>query len=113
LPELELARKDIVTERRTDQGNPLITISDVELSDITEETLVEFHLDEPAAGSEIDLFTINFEGWAIGRQGPVGALEVEGAGIGTVRLPVGFSRADLRDRFPEIPWASGGGFRVG
>jgi hypothetical protein len=113
MAELKLADKQIVTDRRPDQRLPLITISDVKLRDIDRETLVDFHLDEPAPGSESGLFTINFDGWAIGRHDPVVALELTGTGIGAVRLPVGFSRGDLADRYPGTPWASGGGFRVG
>ncbi len=56
-------------------------------------------------------YELILDGWVIGGQGPVQAVEVGAEGILLWSLPLNVRREDLRALHPEIPWSDGAGIR--
>ena len=93
---------------------PPVKVSDVEYFEPDGTALLGFWLDHPEPESTSDVHALNFEGWALGRDGPAVALQVSGSGLGTVSLPIGFPRPDVAELHPKVRWAAhGAGFRAG
>jgi hypothetical protein len=68
-------------------------------------------IDAPPAGSLVDPSKLRLVGWALGHDEPVSEVEVEAGGGVIWRGPAGVERPDVRDAFPDRPWASKAGFR--
>jgi glycosyltransferase involved in cell wall biosynthesis len=86
----------------------LVEITDVSIQPGPE--LLGGHLDRPAPGALTDAHTVEFSGWAIGEESPVVAVELATEGRAFRRLPIGLSRPDLKDAFPDYPDAGDAGF---
>jgi glycosyltransferase involved in cell wall biosynthesis len=86
----------------------LIEITDVSIQPDPE--LLGGHLDRPAPGALTDAHTVEFSGWAIGEEAPVVAIELATEGRAFRRLPIGLSRPDLKQAFPDYPGAGEAGF---
>lgn len=70
-----------------------------------------FAVDGPRPGQEIDADSLEIDGWAVGEDGPLRAIDVGIAGARRSRIPVERERPDVGAAFPERAWASTSGFR--
>jgi GT2 family glycosyltransferase/SAM-dependent methyltransferase len=67
-------------------------------------------LDAPRGDGELSPPWLDVVGWALGRRGPIEAVELAHRGVPFRRVPVQASRPDLADAFPHVPWAGSAGF---
>lgn len=68
-------------------------------------------IDRPAEGESADVYHVTIEGWVVGREAPVEAVELVCAGNVLRRVAVDVPRPDVGDVFPMLPWAARSGFR--
>lgn len=73
---------------------------------------LEGSIESPAGGSKLPTFSIPLEGWALGTEKPVEAIEVSAQRGDLVLIPVDVERADISasGRF-DVPWVGNCGFR--
>ncbi|MGN6201497.1 MAG: sulfotransferase family protein [Solirubrobacterales bacterium] len=87
-----------------------LVIESVELFPLAEDELRGFQLEGPAAGAAAESQTLHFDGWILGRNSRVKAVEVLQDGRSVLRMPVQTARQDLAAAFPESPEAGTSGF---
>jgi hypothetical protein len=87
-----------------------LAIDSVELFPLAEDELEGFQLEGPAAGATSNNQTLNFDGWILGKNSRVKAVEALQDGRPVLRMPVGTPREDLAAAFPAAPEAAISGF---
>ncbi|HKF82937.1 MAG TPA: glycosyltransferase [Solirubrobacterales bacterium] len=87
----------------------LIDISEVTLAG--QEGLLGCHIDRPKPGTVSDAHAIEVGGWALGDGNPAVAVELSSGGRVFRRVPLGLSRPDLAEAFPQSPEAGSAGFQ--
>lgn len=87
-----------------------LVIDSVELFPLAEDELRGFELEGPATGATSEAQTLHFDGWILGRNSPVKAVEVLQDGRSVLRIPVQTPRQDLAAAFPEAAEAGTSGF---
>jgi predicted SAM-dependent methyltransferase len=70
------------------------------------------HLDAPTAGAELDSNALKIVGWAVGKDAPVGAVEVVAAGEVVGTAPVEIERPGVAGAYEKVPGADRAGFRL-
>lgn len=68
-------------------------------------------VDRPATGDHADVYQFAIEGWVVGREAPVVAVECVAAGNVLRRINLDVPRPDVGEVFPMLPWAGASGFR--
>jgi len=69
-----------------------------------------FQLEVPKPGEEWNSQTLHFDGWALGKEQPVVAVEVLQDGRSISRIPVRKPRTDVGEQFPDVENAGSSGF---
>jgi hypothetical protein len=87
-----------------------LVVDSVERFPLAEDELQGFELEGPSAGVTSNSQTLHFDGWILGRNSPVKAVEVLQEGRNVLRIPVQTPRQDLPTAFPDVPEAATGGF---
>jgi hypothetical protein len=87
-----------------------LVVDSVDLFPLAEDELRGFQLEGPTSGATSEAQTLHFDGWILGRNSPVKAVEVLQEGRGVLRVPVRTPREDLAEAFPEVPEAGSSGF---
>lgn len=77
----------------------------------TSDALIAFALDEPRPGGGEHGHTLMFDGWVLGRERRVVALQITAAFCEPRRLPVNIDRPEVGAAHPEVRWAGRSGFR--
>ena len=67
-------------------------------------------LDRPASGATSDVYSLDVEGWAVGKSAPVACVEVVHEGRPIVELPLGVTRPEIGSSFTDIAEAERSGF---
>jgi hypothetical protein len=93
----------------------IVEITEVSLAELDGERLEGCVIESPrtggdAAGNESDAYAFVIEGWALGREQPVKAVEVLHDGKLLWQLPTEIPRADVAERHPGIAHAQESGF---
>jgi predicted SAM-dependent methyltransferase len=70
------------------------------------------HLDAPTSGSELDSNTLKIVGWAVGKEAPVGSVEVVADGEVVATAPVEIERPGIASAYEGNPGAERAGFRL-
>jgi predicted SAM-dependent methyltransferase len=70
------------------------------------------HLDAPSTGTEIDSNALTIVGWAVGKDAPVGSVEVVADGEVVATAPVEIERPGIADAYKDVPGADHAGFRL-
>lgn len=70
-----------------------------------------FAVDGPRPGQDIDADSLEIDGWAVGEDAPLRAIEVLVDGERRSRVPVERERPDVGAAFPDRPWAGTSGYR--
>jgi len=87
-----------------------LQVDSVERFPLPENELHGFQLEVPRAGEEWSSQTLHFDGWVLGKEHPVVAVEVLQDGRTIARIPVRKPRADVGERFPDLAGAETSGF---
>ena len=87
-----------------------IQIDSVERFPVAEDELLGFTLELPGTGEASRSQTLHFDGWVLGKDSPVAAVEVLQDGRPVLRIPVQDQREDVATAFPDAPGAATGGF---
>ncbi len=90
----------------------LVEIRQVQLANLNTERLRGFALDTPAPGATRDVYDIEFAGWAVGQDTPVGAVEFHVEGAVLRRVPLDQQRPDVARDYPGIGGVETTGFRT-
>lgn len=69
-----------------------------------------FYLDAPTVTARGEAQALDVQGWALGQEAPITAVEFLLAGRVVWRVPVDMPRPDLTTAFPDAPWAAMAGF---
>src|SRR6266550_3936580 len=85
-------------------------IGEVVLRATNTEKLVGRALDVPKPGTNFDGYLLQLEGWAIGREQPVVAIEVVHQGSNVWEIETGVQRLDVAAAFPGVSTAERSGF---
>lgn len=88
-----------------------IRVVDVSLAE-PDNGLRKAHLDNPAAGEELDDNALKIVGWAVGREKPVESVEVLAAGEVVATTPVQIERPGVAGAYPDTPGSGTAGFRL-
>jgi len=75
------------------------------------DTLGGFAVDGPRPGDRPEADGFEVDGWVLGRDGAVNAVEVVAGQQIRCRVPVERARADVAAAYPDYPWAAESGFR--
>jgi predicted SAM-dependent methyltransferase len=70
------------------------------------------HLDSPSSGSELDANALKIVGWAVGKDAPVGSVEVVAGGEVVATAPVEIERPGIANAYQAVPGAERAGFRL-
>jgi hypothetical protein len=70
------------------------------------------HLDAPTSGSALDSNALKIVGWAVGKEAPVGAVEVLADGHVVATAPVEIERPGIASAYEKVPGAERAGFRL-
>ncbi len=70
-----------------------------------------FAVDGPRPGQEIDADALEIDGWIVGEQAPLRAIEALVAGERRSRVPVERERPDVGQALGDLGWAAASGFR--
>jgi hypothetical protein len=89
----------------------LVTVDSVELRDLSHDHLHGGRLETPVAGTSSGSYTVQIEGWLIGKTGRAQSVEVLHDGQPILRLPVTEERPDVASAFAEVSEAQTSGFR--
>jgi hypothetical protein len=90
---------------------PLVEILEVASPAPRSESLAGFAFDRPAVGDRNESsYAIEIEGWAVGKETPVSAVEIVHGDLVLWRAPVELERADVADAHPGVPHARHSGF---
>lgn len=87
-----------------------LQVDSVERFPLPENELRGFQLEVPKAGEEWNSQTLHFDGWALGAEAAVVAIEVLQDGRPISRMPVQEKREDVAERFPDVDGAGSSGF---
>lgn len=87
-----------------------IQIDSVERFPVAADELLGFTLELPGPGEASRSQTLHFDGWVLGKDSRVAAVEVLQDGRPVLRIPVGERREDVGAAFPDTPQAATGGF---
>jgi hypothetical protein len=87
-----------------------LTVESVEPFPLPEKELHGFQLEVPKPGETWSSQTLHFDGWVLGKEAPVRAVEVLQDGRPLSRIPVREPRQDLAEAFPDVAGAAIGGF---
>jgi Sulfotransferase family len=87
-----------------------LQVSSVEPFPLPENELHGFQLEVPKAGEEWSSLTLHFDGWALGKEQPVVAVEILQDGRPISRIPVNGPRADVAESFADVAGATDSGF---
>ncbi|HKO38105.1 MAG TPA: sulfotransferase [Solirubrobacterales bacterium] len=87
-----------------------LTVESVEPFPLAENELHGFQLEVPKSGEAWSSQTLHFDGWTLGKDSPVKAVEVLQDGRPLSRIPVREPRPDLAEAFPDVAAAASGGF---
>ncbi len=74
--------------------------------------LEAFAIDSPTSASQVTAEEIVVNGWVVGRQSAVVAVELLGPTAILKRVPVQIERPDIAAERPQVPWAETSGFRT-
>jgi hypothetical protein len=85
-------------------------VASVERFPLPENELHGFQLEVPKRGEEWNSQTLHFDGWALGKEHPVAAVEVLQDGRPISRMPARGPREDVAESFPDTPGAERCGF---
>lgn len=98
-------------ERRRSSLPPLVEILEVASQRPGPEVLAGWSLDRPTTGDRNEsAYAIEIEGWAVGKESHVSAVEVLHGDLVVWRAPVELERADVADAHPGVPHARHSGF---
>lgn len=70
------------------------------------------HLDAPTGGTALDSNALKIVGWAVGKDAPVGSVEVVAEGQVIATAPVEIERPGIADAYEQVPGAGHAGFRL-
>lgn len=87
-----------------------LQVAAVERFPLPENELHGFQLEVPKPGEEWSSQTLHFDGWALGKESPVVAVEVLQDGRVISRIPVRAPRKDVAESFPDVAGADSSGF---
>jgi hypothetical protein len=87
-----------------------LVVDSVERFPLAEDELRGFELEGPATGATSEDQTLHFDGWILGRNSRVEAVELLQDGRSVLRIPVQTSRQDLGAAFADVPEAATSGF---
>ena len=90
----------------------LVKIRQVQLANLNSERLRGFALDTPAPETTRDVYDIEFAGWAVGQDTPVGAVEFHVEGTVLRRVSLDQQRLDVARDYPGIGGVESAGFRT-
>lgn len=98
----------------TEHGDSVVTIDEVALTS-RRNLVAEFTLGHPLPATSEPVYSIRFQGWVVGRHGPVRELTINDGQGKHIGLPVKHRRDDIAQLRPDIPWAAHCGFtaRIG
>jgi len=87
-----------------------LQVDSVDRFPLAENELHGFELEVPAPGEAWSSQTLHFDGWILGKEHPVTAVEVLQDGRPILRIPVQAPRPDLAAAFADVPGAETSGF---
>ena len=87
-----------------------LVVDSVERFPLAEDELRGFELEGPATGAASEDQTLHFDGWILGRNSRVKAVELLQDGRSVLRIPVQTPRQDLGAAFADLPEAATSGF---
>ena len=95
-------------------GDSVVAIDAVELSE-RRNLVADFSLGHPLPDTSEPVYSIRFQGWVVGRHGPVQSLTINDGQGKHINLPVKHFRDDIAQLMPDVPWAARCGFtaRIG
>lgn len=100
-------------ERRRSSLPPLVEILEVASQPPYSESLAACSFDRPVAGERNEsAYAIEIEGWVVGKESPISAVEVVHGDLVVWRAPVELERADVADAHPGVPHARHSGFHL-
>ncbi len=85
---------------------------EVSLATLEGDTIEAFAIDSPTSASQMTGEEIVIEGWVLGRNSAVVAVELIGRTATLKRVPVQMRRRDVSVAHPHVPWAETSGFRA-
>src|SRR4029453_12316465 len=83
----------------------LVEVVGVEVPEAEHEALAGFGVNQPKSGSERSSYSLSVRGWAVGRNGPVEAVELVHNGTVLRRLAVSGKRDDVAAAHPGVEGA--------
>ena len=92
--------------------SPLLRIENVHIYPRDESQMWGGWIDTPKKGDEIDVYSLNLTGWALGRTSRAVAIEYLHAGAKLGRVPIDIERPDIPKAFPNAQEALASGFRA-
>ena len=92
----------------------MVAVEEVRFAE-SRELVLDFRVSHPQPETEEPIHSLRFEGWVVGREGPVRAVRINDGRGKHIDLPISHPRDDIAALFPDRSWAEQCGFtaRIG